>query len=815
MLKNLFKVAYRFLMRNTLYSTISVIGLSLGIGCCMMIMLYVQEEISFDNFHGNQDNLYRVIRYEDFEELADGSSSTSTQLRSALLSSIPEVERVTRVVAAKRIVSHNNISFPQLVTMVDEDFFSMFSFKIISGSVEKNFRDPSSIVVTREMAEKYFADGNPVGRNLSILLGDSIYDFQIAALAESAPANSSLQYDILLPFDNLKYAVDPDIMESFDFIVLSTFVQFRPGADIPAVEAKLSGHVQGILAENGSGYEVFYKFQPIRDIHLNPEFGGEWIDSANPVYLYILAAIAVTILLIACINFVTLMLGSAGKRAREVGIRKIMGSRRSQIIMQFWGETALLCFISLIVGFLLIEVFLPIFNDLTGRQLSIDLFSNGTVILMIAGLVIITSLLAGIYPALVFSRHVPVETIRGNFKLGGKNALTKSLLIIQFTVSILLIIATLTMSRQIDYFNNAELGYDKNFVITFPSHTDGRQAEDILKRFRTELHNNRDVVNIAGYSYGFGESWLYIRYDSENQANILIGEDICGPGYTENATDIKHYFYINWVDPNFIPTLGVRVVEGRNFSEARTADVNGAVLINQTAARAWGMENPVGQKLPQGFRDAVIIGVVEDFNYYPLHRKVEPLVLHQPRFDFMGNINEIAVRITGNNIAKTISTLKNSWQTVTGGLPFEYKFLDEKIAAQYHDELKWRKIVLTSSVLLLLITGLGLFGLTSLALVNRTKEVAIRKVLGASIFSILKTLSKELMVLVIVSNLIAWPFAYYMMSKWLERFAHHVGIGPIVFLVTGLVTIIIALISISYHTLKASSANPIDAIKCE
>jgi putative ABC transport system permease protein len=816
MLKNYIKIAYRSLIRNKLYSAISIVGLSIGIACCSLILLYVQNELSFDSFHSNAENIYRVIYCESEQgELSEGTPSTSALLRQELKETFPEVEWATRVSGSQLVVALDDKSFTELVVHVDPDFFLMFSFPLIEGDVASVLDDPGSVVLTPEIAQKYFGEEDPIGKTLSIQLGETNREFSVSGVIEEAPATSSIRYDLLISTQLLKYTVPEELLETWDIILFSTYVQLYPDADVVALQDRISSHIGELSGYEKDGVRVSCGLQPITQVHLNPSFDGEMIPSSDPVYSYILSGIAFAVLLIACINFMTLAIGRSSSRAREAGLRKVLGALRGQLMRQFWGEALLLSVGALVVGIALAEAFLPTFNDLAQKQLSFGLSSNWTLLLGLLGLALLTAFLAGIYPAILLSKLLPVDALRGSVIPGGRNRLIQGLIVLQFAIAVFLIVGTFIMSSQIDYIRNANLGYDKELVVVFPTGIEGEEAADLLTRFRTELSNQPAIVDVSGFSYPFGQSWLYINLSQEGETTVLIGEDVTGPSYSRNATDLKTYFYVNWVDAHYVPTMGINIVEGRNFSESYPSDLNGAILINQTAAKSFGMDDPVGKKLPRGFGDAVIVGVVEDFHYYPLHREIEPLVLHMPRNSNINSIYQIAVRIQGDEIPAALSLLEETWRRVSSGMPFNFEFLDDQVTGQYAAEQRWRRIVEYSSVLSVMITCLGLFGLTSLAVAKRTREVGIRKTLGASVTRLVMMFAGGFVRLVLIANVIAWPVAYLVMSHWLKGFAYRASIGVVTFLLTGLIVLLVAFVTVSYQATKAALANPVDALKHE
>ncbi len=816
MFRNYFKVAYRNLIRNKLYTIISVFGLGIGIACCMLIYLYVSHEFSFDRFHADADNIYRIIHFEsETGEFPEGTEATAGILQPSIDGVFPEIVRSTRISAASMVVTRGEKSFTELVLHVDPGFFQMFSFPLLQGNPKSVLDNPGSVVITPEMAQKYFGDKDPIGGKISIQMSGTSKNFLVSGIIKKAPTNSSIQYSFIVSTDLLKYTIPEDILNSWSMILFSTYVELRPGTDINAIANKMTDYVEPLAKEDNGDSKIVYHLQPLPEVHLDPRFSGEAVPSSNPIYSYILIAIALAVLLIACINFMTLAVGRSQSRCREVGLRKVLGAQRTQIMRQFWGEALLLSFGALILGFVLTEIFLPTFNNLAQKELSLHLLSDWRILPVLGALTLVTAFLAGIYPALLLSRFYPVESLRGAQKIGGKNRLIQTLIVLQFAISIFLIISTFVISTQMNYVNKTDLGFNKNLVVTFPIGIGGEEAHNLFARFRNDLAEQPAIVDITGYSYGLGQSWLYINYGGDEGFIVLIGEDVTGPGYASSAGGTETYFYVNWVDEHYIPAMGINIKKGRNFEEGNASDKDGAIIVNQTLVDKLGWDNPIGRKLPRGFGNAMVIGVVDDFHYYPLHREIEPMVFHMPRTDDISGINEIAVRLRGKNISATLSLLEQTWSRISNGLPFEYQFLDERVAGQYFAEERWRSIVQYSSIFTFLVACLGLFGLTSLAVAKRTREVGIRKVLGASVGGIVLMFSRDFIRLVLIANIIAWPVAYYVMDRWLENFAYRTGISISLFVLTAVIALAIALLTMSLQAVKAAFTNPVEAIKYE
>jgi len=610
----------------------------------------------------------------------------------------------------------------------------------------------------------------------------------------------------------IKYSQPEEYLTTYNIVIPQLLLELTPGVDPLIFREKLDTFCERLFSEEDQSR--YYKLQPLRDVHLNPALSGISVPSSDPIYSYILAAIAIAVLLIACINFISLAIGRSSSRTREVGMRKVLGAKRLQLMRQHWGEALILSFLALCIAVVIAELFLPTFNSLAEKQLSLDIISDPIVVFAALIIVIITALIAGVYPALLLSKLAPVDSFRGNVKLLGKNRLIKGLVVLQFAISVLLIACTLIITAQINYVSSYKVGFDSNYVITFPTGTRGDDAADLLKRFKHILKAKSEIVSISGYSYNFGESWLYINYGGEG-FKTLIGEDVTGPAYAEDPETADKYFYINWVDAHYITTMGMKLVQGRNFSDEYLSDLNGAIIINETAAKNFGWDNPINQKLPKGFKDAVVVGVVKDFNFYPLQREIQPLVMHMPRQGELSSIFQIAVRFNSGDVSGILTLLEDTWTEVSVGAPFQYEFMDERVAEQYIVEMRWKTIVEYSAVFTVLIACIGLFGLASLAVAKRTKEIGIRKVLGAGVTQMVALVSKEFTVLVIIANCIALPLAWYLMDKWLEGFAYRTQPGVLIFLVAGGLALLISMLSVSYQAFKAASSDPVKSLRYE
>jgi len=824
MLKNYLKVAFRSLFKNKLYSLINIFGLAVGIACCILIALYIYNEWSYDTFHSESDRIYRA--YVE-ETLSDGrqvlNTATPVPLPRALADNIPEVKNVTYLFPFNNLVQipDRPEALNENIIVAGEEFFRIFDFPLLQGEAETVFANPSSAVLSQETAKRFFGDENPMQKNISIRLGGQFHEFTVTGIIREAPSNSSLRYRMIIPDANLKYLVSERARTgrvSWFNVFGSTYVLFREGVDVSSLTAKFSTMMRNIL-----GDEVYEQtqytigLQPLTDIHLNPDFPTNLASVSDPVYSYILGAIALLILLIACVNFMTISISKSAQRAREVGVRKTVGALRRHLMYQFWGEALLMTLLALGVGITLAELFLPLFNNLSGTTLQLNL-SYQTLAAM-GGAVLVISFIAGIYPALILSGFRPVEVLMGRLKLSAdKSLFRQTMVVIQFTLSIALITGTFVVRKQLSYVQDKDLGYQKDQVLEvasgFSPGPETPLAEALENSFRrkqlleNELGSVSGITGISASSFTPVETagWFQLGFKDEQ----------------ENS----HSFHGNVVDADFIPTLGIEIVQGRNFSEDNPSDRNRALIVNRALVDYFGWENPIGQRLPgPQFNDHEIIGVVENFHYQSLHTPVEPLALAMsPDLLFSGIDNmtlsnssapRYSIKMNTDDLETTMAQLREVWKQIAPGTPFDYTFVDQALDRQYRQEKRLGRIITASSGLAIIIACLGLFGLASLMIVRRTKEIGIRKVLGASISSIVLLVNKEFTKLVMISILAGAPIAWYLVRYWLQDFAYRVSLTPAVFLLAGGLVLLVAWLTVSYQSYKATTLDPVDSLRSE
>lgn len=805
MLSNYLKVAWRYLMRYKEYTAINILGLAVGITCCILIMLFVRSEWSYDKFHGKSERLYRMWEHEKYEGQDFINTSTPLPMAPALSSTFPEVEAACRVNGLTPIVKVNQQSFTESIRMVDSTFFRMFDFELIQGNRNNPFPTANSMVITPELAKKYFGKQDPMGKSIEIQLSaDEKVLFTVAGIAKPAPEASSIRFNLLIPFSNSKYIFSANAHRSWFNVYGETYVLLRKDVKAADLEKKFPSMMKQQLGEDYKEGGFMLHLQPIADIHLNTVLPAGIEPISNPKYSYILATIGILILLVACVNFITLSIGRSTTRALEVGVRKALGAARQQLIRQFWGEAFLVTLISVTAGLGLAAILVKPFNQLINRQLVLQF--DLMFLLFCILLVMLIALIAGVYPALVLSGFSPVEVLKGKLKMKSNSGwLRQGLIVGQFIPSIGMIVCTIVIGEQMSYLKNKDLGYSKDQVIVVETNKTIRDGMPLAELYMTELRKNPQVADVSASLYSFAETpWVNL-------------------GFTNDQKVYKSFQY-NMVNDNFLQSMGVKAVSGRLFDKNNTADRTTAAVVNEAFVKEFNLGDAVGKKLPGKF-DQQIIGVVKDFNFESLHTRISPLMMTMTIDSVVKrteNINissppqpRISVRMKPGNLSANVELLKAAWKKIIPDQDFEYNFLDLTIAAQYQQELRTSRIVKLASALSIFIACMGLFGLATLTVVRRTKEIGIRKVLGASIPSIVRLLSKDFVRLVIIAAVIAFPLAWWAMNSWLADFAYRVNVSWWVYVLAGVIALVIALVTVSAQAVKAAISNPVKSLRTE
>jgi len=790
MFSNYLKIAFRNIKRHKGYSAINIAGLAVGMACTLLIILWVQHELGYDAFHANADELCRIITKDENEPENSGNYNCALMLPVVLKDNYPEIVDFSRLVRLSSLrvcqVSYVPAQNPgarktfkeERFVLADPSFFRMFTFPFIKGNPQTALASAENIVITQDTAEKYFGDEDPMGKVVN-LNGES--DLTVTGVVARTPDNSSLKFDIIAPIQMLR-----GYLKTWS-VVGPAFIQLEKGALLQEVEEKLYGAVQEYGPARLSDRSV--SLQPIRDMHLNANLGG----MGNRNYVYIFSLIAVFILAIACINFMNLSTARSGIRAKEIGLRKVLGVYPPQLIRQFLTESVFMSFISLTMGIVLLELFLPVFRGLTSRHLEIHYFDNAIVLPCLIGFAIVIGVAAGVYPAFVISSFQPVNILKGLFSGSPKGSTMRTVLVVlQFSISILLIVATTIVYKQLDFILTKDLGFDREQVLSIPIADKYRRKYETLKR---QLGDVPGVLNITT------SNSLPVHISGFNPVS-----------WEGKSSEEPVYMSFVSVDYDYIETMKMEILKGRSFSR-KFAGESSSFIINEAAQKSIGMDDPIGKTFALQNRKGKIIGVVKDFNFQSLKDEIQPLVMtFAPGWYFSPYF---LIRVKTENLAVTIESLGLTAKGFDADYPFEYRFLDDAYDEIYRSEEQLGRIFVHFAVLAIFISCLGLFGLASYMTEIRTKEIGIRKILGASVSRLVFSLSREFVKWVLVANLIAWPAAYFLMGKWLQDFTYRTGLSIWIFLMSAALAMFVALLTVSFQSIRTALANPVDSLRYE
>ena len=795
---NFFKIAWRNLIRNKIYSFINILGLSLGLACAMLIMLYVKDEVSYDKFHTDVDTIYRVVSAREDKDGNERKNSNTGFLQGPVFTdNVPEIDAFVRIQVGRKDVKMDTEVVSEDLLYVDPNFFSMFSFPVVYGNQETSLKDPQSVVISEELATKQFGTTDAVGKTLMLREGEAFVPYTVTAITKKCPQNSSIKFDMLLPFkaSNEEMANGENWFNSF----LNTFVTVKPGSNLGLVNDKIqktylseSAEAAKIISERygDMGALGVYSLQPFTDMHLNKELPAQngLSDASNPMYSYILSGIALFVLLIACINFVNLTVARSVRRSKEIGIRKVVGGERKQLIVQFLGESFLLCFFAFALAIVLVQLALPVFNELSNKVLALSYLFDAKLILGYMALFIVTGLLAGFYPALVLSNYNPVETLYSRFILSGKNYLQKSLVVLQFALASFLIISTLVIYKQFNFLTTQELGYDDSNLVVVEKEG---LTRDQFALFKEQLKSDPNIVDVAGKNNGFWFSAA--KVNGEQQVN----------------------FAYEIVSESYIPMLDIKFVEGRNFSDKHPSDPTHSIIVNESFVKEAGWKNPIGETVDFWYNEGekyTVIGVVEDYHFYALNQRISSQIfLMKPESSF----GEALIKIKPNGATDALNHIAATFKQVFPVNPYSYVFKDDQNKREYEAEAKWKQIMLFSAILTIFISCIGLFGLSVLSAEKRTKEIGIRKVLGASVNHVVTILSKDFIILVVIALVIAVPIAWLVAGQWLQDYPYRIELGWQIFVAAGALVVFIALSTVSFQAIKAAISNPVKSLRTE
>lgn len=796
------------MIRHKGFSFINIVGLAIGLAACIIILLFIVDELSYDRFHEKAHRIHRITVHGVFGDNEFNSTYTPAPLAQAMLSEFPEVEKITRLMLRPQRsvrISDEKTFIEDRFFYADSSFFEIFSFELITGNPKTVLSEPGNIVLTQSTAYRYFGDEDPVGK---LLVEDNRFNYIVTGVVKDPPANSHFRFNVLASFTTLPWHANPSWFNQS----AQTYILLNESADINAVNEKLNPFLYNQIGEQlrqfmgitleefaESGQSYGYDLQPITDIHLHSNLDGEYEANGSITYVYLFSLIAVFILLIACINFMNLSTARSANRAKEVGVRKVLGSNRSDLIRQFLAEALVYTTLAMIIAILLIELSLPFFNLIAQKQLSLSVNQEWYIFLLIPGFIVLTSLLAGSYPAFYLSSFQPLKVIKGQLARGMTKSRFRSILVLfQYSVSIVLLIATFIIFRQLQFVQNKNMGYDKENVIVI-KRVNGLGSG--MPVFKNNILQNPDILK-ASYSID------------------LPGDDFSSNsmGVTGRPLDEVNIVMMMYADYDFIETLGMHMAEGHYYRRGYASDSAGVVL-NQTAIRRLGIYDFETDRIirhatpPNEHTTHRVIGVVDDFHYESLHRGIRPMAIFLlPEGNWA---NRLSVRVQQNKVAEKIKFLEQQWTAMDSGQPFEYTMLDTTIDKFYKNDRQTRIIYSSFSILALFVASLGLFGLAAFTTENRTKEIGIRKAHGASVGSIVIMLSKEFTRWVLLANIIAWPVAYFLADNWLDNFAYRIEIPLFSFLLAGLLAFAIAVITVSSLAFKAATANPVESLKYE
>ena len=794
MLKHYFKTAMRNFMKYKTLSLVNIMGLSTGLACCILILLFIKDELSFDQFHNNIDNIYQLTCNRIEKDGTREQFAIAAMVQGpAFKKEIPEIETFTRVNQKQLVIKKDNEAFTENITWVDDNFFSVFSFSLIRGDKKNVFSSQRSIVLTAEAAKKYFGSIDVIGKPLQVEINNQFESFTVTGLAKDPPQNSSIQFSILLPFKYLEQT-NPD--NGWMWVSYPTYFLLHPGADIAAIETKMKKIFQTqagseIEMNHLAGYDNSFTWgvQPLVNMHLNTMYAGQ-PEGSKLLYSYILSGIAFFILLIACINFVNLTVARSLKRSKEIGIRKAAGGQKNQLRLQFLGESLLLCFFSFVLALLLSQMLLPVFNSLANKKLSLFYLFDFKLIACFIALFIFTGFMSGFYPALVLSALNPVNALYNRSSAGGRHLLLRTLVILQFSIATFLIIGTLFMHKQFDYLITSNLGYaDQNLAeFTVEKAVVNKPLMDLFKTAVSKLSG----IETIGYT-NVG------KFGGKTEAG----------GNTFTATYQR-------VDENYLSVLQPVFLTGRNFSRAYPTDSINAIIVNEAFVKAAGWQDGTGKTVDMmslpgwGNKRIMVIGVIKDYHFESLREKIRPILFtmdqHLPLGCFI-------VRLNASHIAATMHQLEKTYHTLIPDSPFQYYFKEDLNRKNYDAEYRWKQVISFGALLTIFISCTGLFALAMLSIQNRSKEISIRKVLGASVIQMINLLAFDVVKLVCIAFLIAVPLSWYVLNKWLQNFAYHINLSWWLFGLAGALTLAFALFTVGFHAIKVSLVKPAAALR--
>jgi putative ABC transport system permease protein len=795
MLKNLWLVALRNLKKDRGYTLLNVIGLAIGITCCLFLVFYIQDELSFDRYHEKGNRIVRINSYikepENFMKLAISQFFLGPEL----MKDFPEVDEAVRFVANGRTMFKNGDLhfYEDKVYYTDSNVFSVFTYPFIEGNQETALKEPHSIVLSQTSAEKYFGKNNSViGKTLRDNEGEV---FNVTGVMKDIPQNSHLLFTALISMSTLPKDFDGGGWGNFNNY---TYALLKPNTDQAAFEKKLTVLYDQFMAAIFKQFniKIWYGVQRIADIHLHSDLNAEPEELGSMSYIYIFSAIALFMLIIACINYMNISTARSARRAKEIGIRKVTGSNKSQLVSQFLLESLLTACIALLLSIGLVASLLHVFNSLSGKSLSFDVLIQPTTLLILIGIILFVGIGGGLYPAFYLSKFNPVTVLKGRLSKGSSNVnLRRALIIVQFSISMIMLVCTYIVYQQLQYVRNKDLGFNKEQVISMDVNGDRTMQSKVIA-FKDALKQNSKVVSVSASQSRPGNGNINFILFSLNSKNGKVDKGVSCYG----------------VDEDYFSTLGIKLIKGRNFSGP--SDTLHSIIVNQNFVDYFGWTEPLGQIVKSSGDTSSnyfeVVGVVKDFNQKSLYNPMEPLIMFYRPYS-----NNVLAKVAPQNISSTVSELEKTWKATFPELPFQYVFLDQDFDSQYAADQKRGKIFTAFSIITIIITCLGLLGLIAFTTQQRQKEIGIRKVMGAGLSQIVPLIVRNFVILVGLSCIIAFPTAWYFMSQWLKVFPYNTGLSPVPFIVSALIILLITLLSVIFHTVRAAMANPVKSLRSE
>jgi putative ABC transport system permease protein len=807
MIKNYLRSAFRNIKRHPFISFINIFGLTVGLTCCLLIVAYVINERSYDKYDKNADDIYRVTRifYSAPNVESLHLSAVAPPFGPLLKTAFPQIKKVTRVLYdGNMVLRYKEKLFAETNGLIaDEDFFDFFTTPVLKGDPHTALLDPYTVMLTPDLAKKYFGNEDPM--NKDIILDNNKHAFKVTGIFEPFPANSHMHPTVLMSFNTLKDSTiygEKQLETNYGNNAFYTYLLFQKGVNGDNFEAQLPNfldnyvHMQGAPANFKTHTTTKLTIQKLTDIHLTSHLDDEIEENGNIERVYIFSAIALFILLIACINYMNLSTARSALRAKEIGIRKIVGAERKEIIAQFLSESVLITWVSLIVAFGITALILPLVAQMSGLALTINSLLSWQILMPILALPFVIGLISGIYPAVFMSSFIPVKVLKGVFKVGTSNfSFRKILVVLQFSISICLIVATIVVFRQLAYIQDKDLGFNKDHVVAIDY---DRSINNQYQAFKADLFRNPDIKEV-GRSSRIPSGRLL----DDQDAAILEGGSM-----QPLKVDLKQLV----VDEGFVPAYGIQILAGRNFSKDIKTDSN-KYIINETTVKTLGWKTPqnaLNKQIRYGGVTGNVIGVTKDFHFESLHQAVVPMILL-----YGGGVHVLSIKIDGHNVQATMAGIQQTWQHYLPNTPFDFQFLDVKFNQLYRSEQQQGTLFTIFSCIAIFIACLGLFGLSAFTITQRVKEIGVRKVLGASINQIVMELSKDFIKLVIIAAVIALPSALWLMNKWLTSFASRIDVSWWILASAGIIALVIAFATISIQSIKAAMANPVKSLRSE